>query len=194
MEHSNFHLCRAIPLALSFILLATTINGDFLSGLQQPTEKEKVEEALAILRDTNLLKSDPDPVMKAMSDLGQLRDPAAIEDLVKLLAFRIRAPWEKDPNRAVDFSMPRSRGMIYPAVNALVEIGPRSLPALMKVIETHEPDSLETRNAMEAIVVLSRYERPGYVQKLKDAAASASSVETVQRLLKAAETLEQTKR
>ncbi len=193
MEHSNFHLCRTIPLALSFILLTTTIDGGFLSGLQQPTEKEKVEEALAILRDTNLLESEPVRVMKAISYLGQLRDPAAIEDLVKLLAFRIRAPWEKDPNKPVDFSMPRSRGMIYPAVNALKEIGPRSLPALIKVIEGHEPDSLETQNAMEVIIGLSRYERPTYVQKLKDAAAKASSVDIIQRLLKAAETLEQAK-
>lgn len=194
VANKKFHLSRAIALALLFPLVGTTVNSNLLMGLQQPPEEQKLAEALAILGNAELRENDPERVVRAIQELGELRNPAAIGALVKILTFRRWAAWEKDPNKPVDLSMPRSRGMIYPAVNALKEIGPPSLPALIKVIESHEPNTLETENAMEVIIDLSRYERSAYVQKLKDATESAATPEAAARLRKAAETLKNSKR
>jgi len=194
MGPQRFQLFALIALAAFPLLPPRALSSIPQEDPQEATAKQKLEEALTIVRDTKLRESDPERVIRAIEQLGQLHDPDAIGDLVELLTFRNWAPWEKDPNKAVDFSMPRSRGMIYPAVNALKEIGTASMPAIVKVIATNDPNSLETQNAMEVIIYLSRGKREKYVEDFKREAARAASPQAAQRLLKAAEVLEQSKR
>ena len=149
----------------------------------------------AIVRDARLQETDPDRVVQAIQRLGEMKAVEAVDDLAGLLTFRKWFPWEKDPNqpKVVEGLGPTDRER-YPAALALLQIGPPALPALIKVIEAHEPGSLETRNTLEVIIPLTRYDRPAYVQKLKDAAAGAPSPEAAERLRKAAEKLNQSRR
>jgi len=161
-------------------------------GRARQSDKE-IQELLATIRDQAVRNSQPERVAKAIQRLGKLRATEAIEDLCALLAFRVYWPWERDP------TVPISAGIItaaqtYPAVGALRDMGEDSVPALITVIGKHEPTSLETRNALEVIVFLSRYKRSEYVTLLKDAAAKATSPQAADRLGKAAEELQRTKR
>jgi len=159
------------------------------------SREEELSRLTAIVRDGRLQASDPDRVVQAIERLGEMKAVEAVDDLVRLLSFRKWFPWENDPNQPkVVEGLGITDRQRYPAILALIQIGPLSLPALIKVIETHEPGSLETRNAMEVIIQLSHYDRPPYVRKLKDAAAKASSPEAAERLRKAAEALKGSKR
>jgi hypothetical protein len=194
MQHEELHFGQGLAV-LGLLLAGALFPAARIHTYQQPVSREEeVAELIDAIRDSSIQESNPNLVARAILRLGDLKATEAIDDLVALLRFRVWLPYEKDPNapKSEDHIVTPARR--YPAISALREIGPPALPALFKVIESHEPDSLETQNAMEVIIFLSRYERPAYVQKLKDAAADATSVETVQRLLKAAETLEHTKR
>src|SRR5207245_1619567 len=100
----------------------------------------------------------------------------------------------KDPTQPVNPTHVDTSAWRSPAVGALMEIGELALPALVKVIEKHKTSPLETQNALEVLIYISRYKRTEYVDKLKQAAAEAHSPEAGQRLLRAAEILKESKR
>jgi PBS lyase HEAT-like repeat len=171
------------------------MNGTRNIGEDKDSHQEELERLLATVRDTRLQETDQVRVTRAIERLGELRDPAAVDDLVQLLTFRRVWPWEKDP------TVPKSTEPVhpwtwntFPAVKALSLIGQPALPALIRVIGTHEPDSPESQKAMEVIILMSGDKRSDYVARLKYAAAAASSPDAAQRLRQAAETLEHTKR
>jgi hypothetical protein len=85
-------------------------------------------------------------------------------------------------------------GERYPAAGALMEIGRPCLPAVVKVVAQNASDSLESRNALEIVRVLFRYDLAGGVDYLNEAAEKASSPEAAKRLRKAAESLRETER
>jgi len=189
----RFHLL--VALAVFLALMSVAMNGNRDIGEDKESHQEELERLLATLRDTKLQEIDPDRVTRAIERLGELRDPAAVDDLVQLLTFRRIWPWEEDP------TVPKTTEPVhpwtwntFPAVKALSSIGKPSLPALIKVIGTHEPDSPQTQKAMEVIILISGDKRSDYVARLKYAAAAASAPEAAQRLRKAAETLENSKR
>ena len=187
------HRPGAIAIALLFVASSMCASmGSFQSDKQKASRREEVKELMSIIRDPELRKKDPDKVTDAIQRLGELRDPAAAEDLAGLLTFRHLFPWEKDPTKPIEGNAWYFEA--YPAINALLKIGRPCLPALIKVIESHAADSLETKNAMEVLIPLSRYEREKYIEEVEEAAAKASSPEAAQRLLKAAQTLKATKR
>ena len=194
MGYQRLPVFALIALAALLLLPSKSVRGIPQDEPQEASTKQKLQNALAIVRNVELRENDPERVIRAIHQLGQLHDPAAIDDLVDLLTFRNWAPWEKDPNKAVDISMPRSRGMIYPAVNALKEIGTSSVPAMIKVIAGHDPSSLETLNAMEVLISLSHGNRKKYAEDLKEQAAKATSAEASERLRVASEALEKSKR
>ena len=75
----------------------------------------------------------------------------------------------------------------YPAVGSLFEIGKPSLPSLLRLIANNDPKSLESENALTAVMLIFRDEPQVGVQYLKDAAEKNSSRLKRQRLLTAAE-------
>ncbi len=194
MRFQLFRLFGVIALVPLFVLPATSINADSETGSEKQAAKQKLQEALTIVRDPELQKKDPDRVIGAIQQLGELRDPAAVDDLIRLLPFRRQWPWETDPTKKVDASILDIEGLRYPAVIALTQIGEPCVPALLKVIETHEFTSLESRNALEVLIYLSRDKRAEYIERLNEEAAKASSPEAAQRLLRAAEALKESKR
>jgi hypothetical protein len=70
----------------------------------------------------------------------------------------------------------------------LVDIGRPAVPALVKMIETTEPQSEESRNARYTIREILRAAKQDPRQFLDEAARKAPSPEARQRLVKAAET------
>lgn len=158
------------------------------------SREAELSKLTAIVRDARLQETDPDRLVQAIRRLGEMKAVEAVDDLARLLTFRNWYPWEKDPHEPKIEVRLLGTGDRYPAIRALQLIGPPALPTLVKVIEAHKPDSLETQNVMEVIILLSRYERSRYVRTLKDAAAMAPSREAAERLLKAAETLKESKR
>jgi hypothetical protein len=75
-------------------------------------------------------------------------------------------------------------------MEALSEIGPCALPALVEVIKEHEVDSLPTRLAVHTIESILR-EKAKTAAFLRDAAAKdKSSLEGPQRLFLAAQQVE----
>ena len=194
MNDKTFRLGPSVAVLALLFVCAPCPAGQAQADERTMSREEELSKLTAIVRDAPLQASDPDRVVQAIERLGEINAVEAVDDLAGLLTFRKWLPWEKDPNKLKDDIHPISDRDRFPAIRALIMIGPPSLPALIRVIEAHEPDSLETRHAMEAIISLSRYERPGYVKKLKDAAARVSTPEAAQRLLKAAEALKDSKR
>ena len=156
---------------------------------EEGTYDEKVRTLLEIVGDTSLQQTAPDRVIQAIQELGRLKAKEGAQSLVKLLAFKRTWPGEHSADGTITEIHTLTPASRYPAVGALMEIGKGSLPALLKAIETHESSSLETENAMEVILYLSRDEASEMYDRLKAAAAKASTTEGSERLLKAANTL-----
>jgi len=76
----------------------------------------------------------------------------------------------------------------YPATAALTAIGKASLPALLKVIETREVDSLEAKNARHTVRMIFHMHGRDAEAFFREFAAKAAAPEATQRLLHALET------
>ena len=191
----KWSLPRNLPdiLLCSLAGLVILTSGQSLCGQQTQSREEEIRNLLEIAKDSSLRETNPNRAAGAIKRLGQMKAVETIDDLIGLLTFRIYEPWEKDPHQPILEML--TSGNRYPAVGALEEIGKAALPALLKAIETHESSSLETENAMEVLIYLSRgKQRSEYVDYLKEEAAKASSKEASERLLKAAEALTDSKR
>ncbi len=149
-----------------------------------------VEDPRRVLRDPDLLRRDPDRVVKAMQQLGERRAVEAIPELTTLLGFRYWYDWEKERPIRYGGRHYIFIGSRYPATSALFQIGKPALPALLKVVETHHFDAIESRNARYTIRVIFRDEPPQADMFFKEAAAKASTDEAKQRLLKSIESAE----
>lgn len=184
-----------ITLVLCVLLLTSTAsalceaasvpNPQSLDTSQTQSPTSEGEQLLMILRDEQLQKSDPDRVTKAIRRLGDIREVAAIDDLIKLLTFKHIYAWEME--RAIVRIHPISTDDRYPAVGALFVIGKPSLPALERVIETEEPGSLASENAVYTVTQIFRDAPSDGIEYLKEAAANASSPDAANRLSKAVE-------
>lgn len=104
--------------------------------------------------DENLL---PDTKIKAIKRLGNIRAVNAVSSLSKYLDYEDKAEVLRRKPQTIngitvitqynDLVLP----IQYPAVGALIQIGQRALPALLKVIENENPDSIKSQNALYAI-------------------------------------------
>jgi hypothetical protein len=185
----------AVPLTTVLLLVGPSFARDQTSRAGSSGREKRVQKLLATIRDASLRETDPDRVFEAIDELGDMRAVEAVDDLVGLLTLRRSFPWEKDPTQPIDQEAADiGAGGRYPAVRALRNIGPASVPALVRVIEAHDPKSLEVRNAMAVILTVSANARPKYVAYLRRAAALATSAEASERLKGAAEELEHSKR
>jgi hypothetical protein len=167
---------------------ATEQNGQSVSVQVTSSDKEigDVQSLLAIIRDERLRESDPERITKAIEALGEMRAADASEDLARLLTFKGKFQWEKDQTSgALTHLAPP--GSLYPATTALFQIGKPALPALVRVIEEHESDSLESVNATDTIILIFRERPAGAADYLKKEAAKSATPDGAQRLNRAAE-------
>lgn len=144
----------------------------------------EVAKLLAVLRDPNLANTHPKQVVQAIQRLGQMRAVEAIDDLVKLLTFARRLPWERSD--IVVEIQPIIPGNRYPATSALYQIGRPALPALVKVIELNDVESVPSRNAIYAIQNIFRNNLGEGSKYLQAAARVSLSADSSERLSKAA--------
>lgn len=158
----------------------------------QSTGKDRETiELLKVLRNDQLRQREPDRVIKAVEQVGELKSIAAIHDLVKLLTFTRNIQEERAGDVIVGehFITTFAR---YPAARALFRIGKPALPALIEVIKTEETGSLESENATYTVTQIFRDVPSDGVEYLRHAAATASSAREVERLSVAADIQDKT--
>ena len=167
-----------LPGALIILLLAVTV----VSATRGQSETGGQEERRLIdaLKDGQVQDLEPERLEKAIRRLGEIKSVAAIDSLVQLLTFR--SPTQKDTSDHMTTPLGR-----YPAAGALYSIGKPALPALVKVIETSEANSLQTNNAVFAQLNIFNDNRGEGLLYLQQAAEKASSNEATQRLMDAAD-------
>lgn len=175
-------------LSVGLLLCLCALGVSAISGkntqYNRPAERAaKIAELRARLRDPQARVGDPERVADAIEKLGRERAKEAIPELIELLTFEREVNTEMGEFRIITL------GARYPATSALFEIGEAALPALIGVVETHEEDSLASRNALYSISLIFRNDAAGAVNALQAAAARASSPEEARRLSKGAEGL-----
>ncbi|MFB3918200.1 MAG: hypothetical protein ACE14M_15835 [Terriglobales bacterium] len=137
---------------------------------------KRAEYAMAVISDPNYLASDTHCVESAMWYLGQRHFTDAIPKLIALLGYRSRGPlFTPDVSKQ------------YPAINALSAMGKSAVPALIQVIAAKDNGSVESRNAIFALMSMNEYrEKPGEaLALLKQAAGRENDAEAASRLYEA---------
>ncbi len=184
---ATWRLCGSSMLVIALALVS--IGGTVMQDAKQrpDAQDEKVSQLIVILSDQKMRQDKPQHVIQAINQLGQMRSIAAIDSLVRLLTLRQDFEWEKPVDHVVLKRHPISVDGRYPAVGALIQIGKPSLPALAKVIETEEINSLASENAIYAVGIIFRDTPSAAVEYLREAATKASTPEAAKRLSNAAE-------
>lgn len=160
---------------------------------QQPRRacrQQFTKPRLEVIHDNHFQESDPVRVRSAIQELGEMRCVEVIDDLISLLTFRF--PFPKDASQPGAGLDPVYTGTRYPATGALLQIRKPALPALVKVIETNEADSLAAKNARYTVRVIFRDDEESRADAFfKEQAAKASTPEAKRRLLRALETAQE---
>ncbi len=176
-----------ITTLIACIFLVVGMKG--MSTRRQDTDEDReIARLMKIIRNERLRTEDPDKVAQAIATLGELRATVAVEDLIKLITFRRTFPQERgNPEGVINEIHVITRDGRYPAVGSLFAIGKPALPSLIKLISSYDSKSLESENALTAVMAIFRDEPQTGVQYLKDAAEKGRSPLERQRLLIAAE-------
>lgn len=172
---------------LAIALLAFPGKAVVFKESQMPEQSGSAEKHLLdFVRDKESQDKDREGVAQAIERLGEMRSYAAIDDLVKLITFRrtLRSNEGTQPT-VIDKEHPVTPLSVYPATGALFHIGRPALPALMKLIETSEPNSLASQNAVYTLMAIFREDPEAGVQYLQDAADQAPTLEASKKLLRA---------
>ena len=127
-------------------------------------------------------------MLEAIHRVGEMKAAQAISALIPLLTFRRTIEAENQAGEAVVLEIHLAPpGELYPAINALSQIGQASLPALVKVIQAHDGKSLESENASYTVMAIFRDDPARAVKYLRKAAAKSSEPMASQRLSHAAD-------
>ncbi|HYN85408.1 MAG TPA: hypothetical protein VER32_09155 [Pyrinomonadaceae bacterium] len=182
------------------LLLALAVAAPVLppapAGAAQTKERarvEKITELLAVVRDEETLRADPNRAAEAVVRLGEMKAVEAIPDLVRLLDFRRTFDWEEVNAGGVEVVNEITlitTAKRYPAVGALAAIGRPAVPALLKAVGERETDSTAGENALAALMGVFRESPSKGVKLLKKAAAAGASPLAAHRLLNAAQRAE----
>lgn len=154
-------------------------------GEKQPREEK--QELIDTLADEKLRTSNPDKLKETIEKVGQKKIVEAIPQLINLLDFRYKYFWE---GTGVGFKI-IPEGGDRPAVGALISIGKPTLPALVKVIETEDEDSLNSKNALIVIQTIFFDEQPKGIEFLKKLTLESDNSTKHLRLLKALQKTEE---
>jgi HEAT repeat protein len=174
MRRSQFAVSMIIESAfyivVAFLLIkAPSAIAGTCNELERSTPQEQVE----------YLKSDrsvPGCVELAIERLGALKDPAAIDALIRHLDFR---GTETSAELAGIYTNSRD----WPAVTALYAIGPRALPALEKVLQRSFVSDATYRNALQAFIAIVGDKPKEIVLFLERAYSAAQDNQVRDRLL-----------
>jgi hypothetical protein len=188
LNHISLVRCCAGAVAMSITLFLPTVRASFSvhRGSALPASQTTTQELISALRDVRLRETDPDRVIEAINQLGAMRAIKAVNDLTNLLTFKASFWWEHGDPTVINEIHLVSTAERYPAVGALVKIGEPALPALSRVIQTNDTNSLETSNASWCVVQLFRDNLPGAVAYLRSEEARARSSIARTRLRNAA--------
>ena len=146
------------------------------------------EKLLIVIRDKTLIETNSAKVIAAIDKLGELKVEKAVDDLAKLLTLdRGKQYFDKENPPAGGII---TKLTIYPAAGALFAIGQPAVPALLKVIETEESDSLAGENALYVLTMMNAANLERAVEILREKITTAENGEGAQRLLKAAQKIE----
>jgi len=182
------NVLKQAPLTTLIVCLVLAIGLKGVATQEQDVDTDhEIARLLKIIRNEQLRTDDPEKVGAAITTLGELRATVAVDDLIKLITFRRTFPQDNQTGIVINEYHPMTRDGRYPAVGSLFEIGKPSLLPLVRLISDYDPKSLESENALDAVILIFRDERQAGVQYLKDAAEKSSSHLERERLLTAAE-------
>jgi HEAT repeat protein len=193
MKEDTLRGARVRASTIGFIVVAILIS--VAHALSQDRDNgqsfgkdRKIMHLLRILRDEQLRQVEPERVIEAIEQIGDLKSIAAIDDLAQLLTFgrNVEPETMGDVIVGEHFITTFAR---YPAARALFRIGKPALPALIKVIAAEETGSPASENATYTVTQIFRDAPSDGVEYLRSAAGKASSNQEVQRLSVAAEKL-----
>lgn len=145
----------------------------------------------------NVLESDDEKLssstkINAIKRLGNAKVKRATALLIKYLDYEDKAEVLRTKPKTIngvtviteqnDLSLSER----YPATGALFQIGESALPALVKVIENEEPNSLKSQNALYAVQQIFVEDWLKAVLYLEKAAAESKNPDGSERLQRAA--------
>ena len=191
MKNNPYLLRRALP-ALSLVIwvwggaIATADPGTHSRQLQDVGKSK--DQLLAAIRDEQARGSEPEKVVSAIRELGNQKAKEAIPDLIRLLTFEDMK--YKEPDEITEGFTVIGPSLIYPAAGALINIGPPSLSALVKVIEGNKTGSVESDNATYTVMIIFREDTEQGVNYLREASRYAGSQRARLRLTRATQKAE----
>jgi hypothetical protein len=155
-----------------------------------------ISNLLTIIRDEQLQQRDPDLVLKIILQLEAMKAVQAVDDLVRLLTFKHSYYCDYCKGESTDTFNEEEHSIWlpqhYPAIGALFKIGKPALPALIKVIESNEVDSLPSKNAVYTVESIFSQNYLEGAEYLREMATKASFTYEAHRLLEAAQQLQDT--
>ncbi|HEX8567992.1 MAG TPA: hypothetical protein VF648_20305 [Pyrinomonadaceae bacterium] len=144
---------------------------------------KEVKQLLETIRNRNLVTESPDKLAQAIEALGQRQITEAIPELIDFLDFRRIHKWEG--TGVILHPLPKEGD--YPAVGALFSIGKLALPALIKVVEENDIDSIKSKNALQTIQLIFRENLSEGVKYLESEMIKSTSQDGKQRMQSAVE-------
>jgi transcriptional regulator with XRE-family HTH domain len=190
-----FFIGVAVLLGMRFLIDNVSSQGADQASKEPEKYMQKEERsAVEVLRSKQLQRTSPEQVSEAMNELGKiarLRGISSIDTLKALAEYLdvhqdslipVRKEKSKPPGIVYEPHpiMPESK---YPAVVALIETRRAALPVLVNAIETKEPGSVASDNAIFVVKYNFREDFNIAADYLRESAELAKSEEGRQRLL-----------
>lgn len=154
-------------------------------ALLSASRKKRIAELIGIVKNPQLRKDSPDPVLKAATLLGEMRATEAVPALVEIHFLR-HAPNVEDAFRFKDHPTE------YPVVGALIRIGK---PSVMPLLEKLRTDPKNALLGLSFMIVLHDVEGPeAALARLKRFRAKSKSQEEGKALAEVERRLKQSLR
>ena len=163
---------------MSLLLLACTT----IAQIRPVDRQKEIPRLLSILQEEQIQEQDPARLSDAISRLGYLHAVEATDVLIKLITFKRTYEWENQSNADINEPHLVTPAGRYPAISALMRIGNPSLPALIKVIENNDQESLESNNALYTIKLIFIDNPKAGINYLEKSINQAHSVEAAYHL------------
>ena len=182
---------RTVALALVLCCAARSSAGVPASGQDRYTgwcdslEHADSSDLVAFLNDVVPDDKNAHCVTWALHRLGEERYEPAIHALVRLLDFRRPLTEEEKMGFFLRMSV---TGEMYPAAEALEEIGRKAQPEVLQVIGSDSASATARDNAISVWMEFYKYERPRGVALLKQEESKASTATAKQKFTNAART------
>ncbi|HKV40553.1 MAG TPA: hypothetical protein VJX67_15175 [Blastocatellia bacterium] len=191
----NQKVRRAILMGAVLAVSALPKAGASGSGLRQPlgcfarqASSDEGEALLRVIRNSELRKTDPERLAKAIEEIGRIKYIPAIKDLIGLLDFRRTFPHEIVDGAIIEVHLypPEDR---WPAIGALSNIGKPSLDAATKAVMDNPSDSAIGHHAAYLISAIFKDRDDEAILYMRREASKAEDTIASERLMHAADEL-----